>query len=72
MAKANKLKLVATLIEAEIENATNAVDSEATTGHYGKASGWQKYIEGLEKALSYVRVMENKERNETKGGVVQK
>lgn len=71
MAKANKLKLVATLIDAEIENASNAVDSEATTGHYGKASGWQKYIEGLEKALSYVRVVENKEKPE-KGMGVQK
>ena len=69
MAKTNKLKLVATLIDAEIENATNAVDSEATTGHYGKASGWQKYIEGLEKALSYVRVVENKEKPEKGVGV---
>lgn len=58
MAKANRLKLAASLIEAEIGVVEKAIDTEATTGHYGKACGWQKYIEGLEKALSYLKVIE--------------
>lgn len=34
------------------------IDTEATTGHYGKACGWQKYVEGLKKALSYLKTIQ--------------
>lgn len=60
MAKANRLKLAASLIEAEIGVVEKAIDTEATTGHYGKAAEHQAYIEGLEKALSYLKVVDGK------------
>ncbi len=63
MAKTNRLKLATSLIEAEILNVEKMIDTEATTGHYGKACGWQKYIEGLEKALSYLRVIDGRKGN---------
>lgn len=58
MAKTNRLKLAINFIEADIAEAEKMIDTEATTGHYGKACGWQRYVEGLEKALSYLKVIE--------------
>lgn len=58
MARTNKLKLVASLIEAEIISAKIELAKEVTSCNYGKASGWQERIAGLEQALSYIRVQE--------------
>lgn len=60
MAKTNKLKLAINFIEAEIAEVEKMIDTEATTGHYGKACGWQKYVEGLEKTLSYLNTIQGK------------
>lgn len=64
MAKQNKLKLTINFIEADIAAAEKMIDTEATTGHYGKAAEHQAYIEGLEKALSYLKVIDGKKENQ--------
>lgn len=58
MAKTNKLKLAINFIEAEEAEAIKVGHYEVETGNFDKAYGWQKYIEGLKKALSYLNVIE--------------
>lgn len=60
LAKTNRLKLAINFIEADIAESVKMIDTEATTGHYGKACGWQKYVEGLEKALSYLDTIQGR------------
>lgn len=59
MARTNKLKLAASLIEAEIIGAKTELGKEVTSCNYGKASGWQERIAGLKQALSYIRVVDS-------------
>lgn len=61
MARTNKLKLVASLIESEIISAKIELGKEVTSCNYGKASGWQERTAGLEQALSYIRVVDNEQ-----------
>lgn len=60
MTRNNCLKTVMALIENEISVSGEKIKIEADTGHFGKACGWQKYQEGLEAALGFVRVVGNK------------
>lgn len=63
MAKSNKLVVAINFIESEIENAKKQINIESSTGHYEKAGGWQAYIAGLEKTLSYIHVLLNSSEN---------
>ncbi|MCC7515567.1 MAG: hypothetical protein IT212_12830 [Bacteroidia bacterium] len=58
MAKTNKLKLANSFIEAEITESISMINSAATRENYGKALEYQRYKEGLEKALAYLKVAE--------------
>lgn len=64
MAKQNKFKLAINFIEAEAIEADKSASMESENGNFDKAFGWQKYIEGLNKALSYLCVIEGK-KNDT-------
>ncbi len=60
MARQSKLKLAINFIEAEEAEAKKVCHYDVETGNFDKAYGWQKYIEGLKKALSYLNVIDGK------------
>ena len=61
MARANKLKLVVSLLENELSVSDDMIGAAARTGHYREASEFQKYKEGVLHALSIIKVCSGQE-----------
>ena len=55
MARTSTVKLIEKLIQSEIKDNDLLMQNEVDTKHYGKACGYGKFNEGLNKALSIIR-----------------